>query len=288
MAYPLDSLPTNKKNTDAAPAPIGIFDSGVGGLSVLRYIRKQLPAQPIYYLADQLHVPYGPRTLEEVRAFSIAITRFLLEKGARVIVVACNTASAAALHTLRERFSDVPFVGMEPAVKPAASHTASGVVGVLATPATFQGELFASVVERFAQGIKIMKSTCPGLVEEIEAGRVNGSRTKEILHQALDPMLQHKVDTIVLGCTHYPFAIEQIKEIVGPGVEVIDPSPAIARQTERMITQMGLQGQQNNPAAVTIYTSGKISALQQLLPNLLSESFPVNHVNWKENSVFEP
>jgi glutamate racemase len=287
MDQPLDSLPTDMKNNNSAPMPIGIFDSGVGGLSVLRHIRKQLPSHSIYYLADQLHVPYGPRSLEEVRTFSIAITRFLLEKGARIIVVACNTASAAALHTLRDKFPDVPFVGMEPAVKPAASHTASGVVGVLATPATFQSELFASVVERFAQGIKIMKSTCPGLVEEIEAGRVNSVRTQEILHQALEPMLQQKVDTIVLGCTHYPFALEQIKEIVGPDVEVIDPSPAIARQTERMITQMGWQGQQNHPAVVTIYTSGSISALQQLLPNLLSENFLVRQVNWVENSFIE-
>jgi glutamate racemase len=287
MDNPLDSLLTNMKNNNSAPVPIGIFDSGVGGLSVLRHIHKQLPAHSIYYMADQLHVPYGPRSLEEVRAFSIAITRFLLEKGARVIVVACNTASAAALHTLREKFPSVPFVGMEPAVKPAANHTASGVVGVLATPATFQGELFASVVERFAQGIKIMKSTCPGLVEEIEAGRVKGVHAQEILHQALEPMLQQKVDTIVLGCTHYPFALEQIKEIVGPDVEVIDPSPAIARQTERMITQMGWQGQQNHPAVVTIYTSGSISALQQLLPNLLSENFPVKQVNWVENSVID-
>ncbi len=285
--HPLDSLSTNLKNNNSSPVPIGIFDSGVGGLSVLRHIRKQLPTHSIYYLADQLHVPYGPRSLEEVRAFSIAITRFLLKKGARVIVVACNTASAAALHTLREKFPDIPFVGMEPAVKPAASHTASGVVGVLATPATFQGELFASVVERYAQGIKIMKSTCPGLVEEIEAGRVNDIRAKEILHQALDPMLQQNVDTIVLGCTHYPFALEQIREIIGPNVEVIDPSPAIARQTERMINQIGWQGQQNSPADVTIFTSGSISTLEQLLPSLLPEKFPVKQVNWEENLIIE-
>jgi len=283
-----DLSPLNMKNIDTSPAPIGIFDSGVGGLSVLRHIRKQLPSHPIFYLADQLHVPYGPRTLEEVRSFSIAITRFLLEKGARVIVVACNTASAAALHTLRETFPGIPFVGMEPAVKPAASHTTSGVVGVLATPATFQGELFASVVERFAQGIKILKSTCPGLVEEIEAGRVNGSRTQEILHQALDPMLKQNVDTIVLGCTHYPFAIDQIKDIVGTGVEVIDPSPAIARQTERILNQMGWRGNQDLATEIQIYTSGSVVALQHLLPKLLTKNYPVNQVNWIKNSVIEP
>ena len=134
------------------PSPIGIFDSGVGGLSVLRAVRRQMPAQPVIFLADQAHVPYGPRPMEEVRNFSEAITRFLLEQGAGIIVVACNTASAAALYHLRGLFPHVPFVGMEPAVKPAAETTRSGVVGVLATPATFQGALYASVVERFAGG----------------------------------------------------------------------------------------------------------------------------------------
>ncbi|OQX61535.1 MAG: glutamate racemase, partial [Anaerolinea sp. 4484_236] len=137
-------------------SPIGIFDSGVGGLSVLRAIRQQMPAENLLYFADQGHVPYGPRTLEEVRAFSESITDFLLEQSAKLIVVACNTASAAALHYLRESFPDMPFVGMEPAVKPAAEHTNSGVVGVLATPATFQGALYASVVERFAKEVTVL------------------------------------------------------------------------------------------------------------------------------------
>ena len=150
-------------------APIGVFDSGVGGVSVLRAIHQQHPGEHLIYLADQAHVPYGPRTLEQVRSFSEAITRYLLSLGAKLIVVACNTASAAALHYLRRTFPEVPFVGMEPAVKPAAENTASGVVGVLATPATFQGELYASVVERFANHVEVLQHTCPGLVTQIEA-----------------------------------------------------------------------------------------------------------------------
>jgi glutamate racemase len=140
---------------------IGVFDSGVGGLSVLRQIQRQFPQENLIYLADQQHVPYGPRPLVQVRQFSEAITRFLLDQGAKLIVVACNTASAAALYYLREVFREVPFVGMEPAVKPAAEQTQSGVVGVLATPATFQGKLYASVVERFANGVHLLQDTCP-------------------------------------------------------------------------------------------------------------------------------
>ena len=148
-------------------SPIGIFDSGVGGISVLRAIREQMPNESILYFGDQGHIPYGPRPMEQIRDFSEAITRFLLAHGAKIIVVACNTASAAALKYLRERFPDVQFVGMEPAVKPAAEHTHTGKVGVLATPATFQGELYASVVERFAHGVELLQNTCPGLVQQM-------------------------------------------------------------------------------------------------------------------------
>src|SRR5512147_3315383 len=147
-------------------SPIGIFDSGIGGLSVWREIAKQLPHEDTIYFADQIHIPYGPRSLQEIRLFSEAITRFLLERNCKIIVVACNAASAAALKHLRATLPDVPFVGMEPAVKPAAETTRTGVVGVLATPATFQGELFASVVERFANVVQLINQVCPGLVEQ--------------------------------------------------------------------------------------------------------------------------
>ena len=152
--------------------PIGIFDSGVGGLSVLKAIHQELPHERLIYLADQAHVPYGPRPLGEVRALAEGISRYLLSQGAKLIVVACNTASAAGLHYLRQVLPEVPFVGMEPAVKPAVENTNSGVVGVLATPATFQGALYASVVERFAQGVTVLQDTCPGLVSQIEAGHL--------------------------------------------------------------------------------------------------------------------
>ena len=266
-------------------SPIGVFDSGVGGLSVLRAIRQQLPAQPVIFLADQAHVPYGSRDLEEVRSFSEAITRFLVDCGARLIVVACNTASAAALYSLRSTFPEVPFVGMEPAVKPAAEKTTSGVVGVLATPATFQGALYASVVDRFAQGVKILQDTCPGLVSEIEAGNLQGSSTRSILEKALKPMLAQGIDTIVLACTHYPFVIPLIQEIVGPEVRVIDPAPAIARQTARQLEAHAWTAQVSQPGFIRMFTSGQPQKFTDLLPLMLGEKLIAQQVLWENGRL---
>lgn len=270
-------------NQEADQPFIGVFDSGVGGLSVLRSIRQLLPSQPVHYLGDQGHVPYGSRSLEEVRAFSKGITEFLLEMRSAMIVVACNTASAAALHYLREQFPKVKFVGMEPAVKPAAELTQTGVVGVLATPATFQGQLYTSVVERFAHGVTILQDTCPGLVKEIEAGNLSGTETRQILEKAIQPMLSKNIDTIVLACTHYPFTIPLIQEIAGPGVRVIDPAPAIARQTARILDELGIKQDQNIRGDLHIFTSGDPRQLSRLLPELLGESAQVSHLTWDDN-----
>lgn len=267
-------------NTGKPDAPIGIFDSGVGGLSILRAIRQQLPDEELLYLADQAHVPYGSRSLTEVRSFSTDITRFLLEKKAKLIVVACNAASAAGLRHLRETFPDTPFVGMEPAVKPAAEQTNSGVVGVLATPATFQGELYASVIERFAQDVMILQDTCSGLVTEIEAGRVSGGETRRILELAIKPMLAKGLDTVVLGCTHYPFVIPLIQEIVGPEVRVIDPAPAIARQTARLLNKFELSNMSDIRGKTHYFTTGDPVMFERLLNQLLGESEEVGHVDW--------
>lgn len=262
-------------------APIGIFDSGVGGLSVLRAIRTQMPHENLLYFADQGHVPYGPRSLEQVRQFSEAITRFLIAQGAKLIVVACNTASATALHHLRDTFSEIPIVGMEPAIKPAAEHTNSGVVGVLATPATFQGKLYASVVERFAKGVSVLQDTCPGLVEEIERGAMEAESTRNILAAALRPMLEKGLDTVVLGCTHYPFVIPIIKQIVGEDVRVIDPAPAVARQVERRLEALNLLRGEDDSGNVNLFTSGKTSSLASIIPRLDIEDFPIQEVIWK-------
>lgn len=261
-------------------SPIGIFDSGVGGLSVFRAIRQALPGEDLIFLADQAHVPYGSRSLEEVRAFSEGITRFLLSQGAKLIVVACNTASAAALHHLRQVFPQTPFVGMEPAVKPAAEQTRSGVVGVLATPATFQGALYASVIERFANGVTVLQDTCPGLVMAIEAGQLEGPEVRRILEKALHSMLAQGIDTVVLGCTHFPFVIPLIQEIVGPQVRVIDPAPAVARQVERLLAAHGLQSSRDNPGWMRFLTTGDPEEMEKLLPELVGQVSQVHLAIW--------
>lgn len=274
--------------------PIGIFDSGIGGLTVLRAIHQPMPNQALLYLADQAHVPYGPRPMLEVRIFAEAITRYLLHRGARLIVVACNAASAAALKYLRSTFPDVPFVGMEPAVKPAAEHTRSGVVGVLATPATFQGELYASVVERFGKDVKLLQHTCPGLVTQIESGALESSETRRILEAALQPMLDQGIDTVVLGCTHYPFVIPLIQQITGPSVRVIDPAPAVARQVQRLLgaanllkldleVERTLAGEPRQLMHFT--TTGEAARLESMLPGLLGEKFPVEALTWKAGKI---
>jgi glutamate racemase len=252
-------------------APIGVFDSGVGGLSVLNALRAQLPYENLIYLADQAHVPYGSRPLEEVRRFSEAIAGWLIGQGAKLVTVACNTASAAALRHLRERFPNTPFVGMEPAVKPAAEQTRSGRVGVLATPATFQGVLYASVVERFANGVTLLQDTCPGLVGQIEAGHLDGPETRRILEAALGPMLANGIDTVVLGCTHYPFVIPLIAEICGPGVRVIDPAPAIARQVQRVLDGKGMLNGSGLPGQARFYTTGNEVAFRSMVGRLAGE-----------------
>jgi len=264
--------------------PIGIFDSGIGGISVLRAIRRQMPEESILYFGDQDHIPYGPRPMAQIRNFSEAITTFLLAHEAKIIVVACNTASAASLKYLRERFPNVPFVGMEPAVKPAAERTQTGRVGVLATPATFQGALYASVVERFANGVELYQNTCPGLVQQIEQGNLNGKETRRILEEALLPMLENNIDTVVLGCTHYPLVIPLIQKIVGEQVRVIDPAPAVAKQTGRLLETMGLKNDPDEAGVVQIYTSGDPESLLSLLPKLLGEAAGVQHVEWLSDS----
>ena len=261
--------------------PIGVFDSGVGGLSVLRAMRRLKPSENVIFFGDQGHVPYGPRPLEQVRAFSEGITRFLLDEGAKLIVVACNTASAAALAHLRQTFPDVKFVGMEPAVKPAAETTRTGVVGVLATPATFQGALYASVVERFANGVQLLQDTCPGLVQQIEQGNLDGTETRAILESALRPMLERGIDTVVLGCTHYPFVIPLIEQMVGESVRVIDPAPSVARQAERLVDAAGTRNPSATRGRVQVYTSGDAAAVESLLPKLLGESGQVSRLVWE-------
>ncbi len=267
---------------------IGVFDSGVGGLSVWREIAGQVPHEETIYVADQAHVPYGSRSLAEVRAFSEAITRFLLDQGAKVIVVACNTASAAALYALRRTFPQVPFVGMEPAVKPAIERTSNGVVAVIATEATFQGELFASLLERYAHDVEVLTQVCPGLVEAVEAGALEAPETEALLRECLTPLVEARVDQLVLGCTHYPFLRGAIEGIIGEGISVIDPAPAVARQTARVLARREVDASRDRPEGHgrrhTLFTSGDVTTFDRMVDRLLlrsGERWEIRGVRWQ-------
>ncbi len=249
---------------------IAIYDSGIGGFSILRQVRRELPGAPLVYLADQAHVPYGERSLEEILELATGATRWLLARRAEVVVLACNAASAAALYTLRGMFPETPFVGMEPAVKPAAEKTASGKVGVLATAATLQGGLFRSVVERFAAGVEVLAKPCPGLVEAIERGEADTPAWRARLQGWLEPLRAAGIDRLVLGCTHYPLCIHLIRELAGPKIEVLDPASAVAQQVGRV-----WPGEKDGAAEpIHYYTTGDPALLGRQARQYLDEAAP--------------
>ena len=260
---------------------IGVFDSGVGGLSILREIRHALPQYSYCYLADQTHVPYGSRTYPEIQKFSVEITKWLISQGAKLIVVACNTASGAALQHLRQVFPDIPFVGLVPPVKPAAEHTKTGRIAVLATSVTLRGNLYLNAKRKFAGQVVIFQDTCSGLVSQIEKGEIEHPTTRHILQKALKLPLQQGIDKVVLGCTHYPFAASVIQEIVGESIELIDPAPAIARHAARLLeTHQILPDDVKMERFVSTDNSDK---LQSAIKNLLHEDHHfVESVFWDE------
>ncbi len=251
----------------ADAAPIGVFDSGVGGLSVLHEIRARLPHESLIYLADCGHVPYGEKTPEYIRARCRAIAEFLLARGAKALVLACNTATAAAAADLREQYPQVPIVAMEPAVKPAAEATRSGVVGVLATTGTLKSARFAALLDRFASDVRVITQPCPGLVERIELGDLNGPQTRELLQGYVEPLLAEGCDTLILGCTHYPFLRPLLRELVPADVSLIDTGAAVARQLERLLQARGLLAQ-GNAKKTELWTSGAVEGLERVLPVL--------------------
>ena len=255
------------------PSPrgtIGIFDSGVGGLSVWREVVRLLPAEDIIYLADQAHVPYGPRPEEEVRRLTHRHVAWLVEQGVQLVVIACNTASAAALQSLREAWPQVPIVGMEPAVKPASQRTHTGHVGVLATPGTLQAERFHRLVERFANGVHVHTIAGEGLVAWVEMGRVEGPEVEAHLHKLLTPLIQAPIDHLVLGCTHFPFLASARQRVLGPGVHLVDPAPAVARQTQRVLLAHDLQANSTTPGAWHFVTTGPLAPFRRVVQRLVA------------------
>jgi len=261
----------------SAESPIGVFDSGVGGLSVLREIRRELPAEELLYVADSGHAPYGDKTTRLIEARSIAIVEFLLQQRAKAVVVACNTATGVAVKLLRARFQ-VPIVAMEPAVKPAATLTRSGVIGVLATSRTIASDNFAKLHERFGAEVKILMQACPGLVEQVEAGQLSGDRTRTLMERYVVPLLEQGADTIVLGCTHYPFLAPLIREITGPSVNILDPSAAIARELRRRLSGAGLLSNTGRVGREQFWTSAASGVAQPIIAQLWRDDVEVQRM----------
>lgn len=255
------------RSTGPQQQPIGVFDSGIGGLSVLREVCRALPGQDLVYVADTAHCPYGVKPPAFIRDRSLAIGRFLVQNlQAKALVVACNTATAHGVDALRAAFPTTPIVGMEPAVKPAAAVTRSGVVGVLATGATLQGERFARLVQRFTEGVQVLTQPCPGLVQQVEAGDLDGPETERLVRAYTERILSLGADTVVLGCTHYPFLRPVIQRVVGPAVSVLDSGAAVARQTRRVLDgSVGPSAAAGSPRALT---SGDLAEFSRLLAQL--------------------
>lgn len=254
-----------------ASAPIGVFDSGVGGLSVLAEIARLLPHESLLYVADCGNIPYGEKSPEFIRQRCRSVAGFFQEQGVKAVVLACNTATVAAAADLREQFPQWPLVGMEPAVKPAAAATRSGVVGVLATTGTLQSAKFAALLDRFATDIQVVTQPCPGLVELIEAGDLNSPVLRQLLQGYVEPLLAAGCDTLILGCTHYPFLRPLLGQMVPPGVAIIDTGAAVARQLQRLLAERGLLA--DGPARpARFWTSADPEHLRKILPLLWKKS----------------
>ncbi|WP_343487579.1 glutamate racemase [Allomuricauda sp. d1] len=243
-------------------SPIGIFDSGVGGTSIWKEINRLLPNEDTIYLADSKNAPYGEKPKEEILHLSIKNTEFLLEKGCKLIVVACNTATTNAIDYLREHY-DVPFIGIEPAIKPAALQTKTKKVGVLATKGTLASSLFHNTSKLHASGIKVFEKEGHGLVELIEAGQLHSPETKKLLQDYLNPMVEAGIDCLVLGCTHYPYLIPLLQEMLPTNINIIDSGEAVARQAKTVLVKNDLLNDGNPPFTHQFFTNKDVSILNK-------------------------
>ncbi|NDJ84743.1 MAG: glutamate racemase [Chloroflexi bacterium] len=293
----LEESDETREYTTAAlrQAPIGVIDSGVGGLSILRELHHLMPNEDYVFLADQAHVPYGEKSLAQVRSYTEGITRFLLNEGyklaglqlpVKLIVIACNTASAAALHELRRQFPQIKFVGMEPAVKPAAERTRTGVIGVIATAATFQGKLYASLLDRFATTVEVQTRACPEFVALVERGGPYDNGDRAIVASALSPLLETGIDQLVLGCTHFPFLQPLIEEVIaeaGRMVAIVDPSAAVARQARRVLERKEAYRNIAQPGRTVYLTTGDLPKFRSYIQTLLDtrDLPPMQGLDWQ-------
>ena len=257
--------------------PVGVFDSGVGGLSVLRAIRDELPHEDLYYVADSGHAPYGDKPREVIEGRAVAIAAYLRRRHVKAIVVACNTATGAAADALRARY-DIPIVAMEPPVKPAVTTTRSGVVGVMATTSTLSSTKFLKLVDTHGAGARILIQPCPGLVERVEAGDLDGPITRALVERYVQPLVRSDADTMVLGCTHYPFLRPLIEEVAGPGVMVIDPASAVARELRRRLSSAELLAPSDRTGQTRFWTSGQLTDVERVIGQLWGSPVPVHEL----------
>jgi glutamate racemase len=256
--------------------PVGIFDSGVGGLSVAREIRRALPAEDLLYVADTAYCPYGDRPEDEVRERALAVGRHLEAAGAKVVIVACNTATGAALESLREALN-VPVIGLEPAVKTGAARTRNRRVGVMATVGTLRSERFARLVRAHGEGSFVLAQPCPGLVDLIEQGHLDGDVLAARVGELTQPLRDAQVDTVVLGCTHFPFVTEALRRALGPGVEIVDSGPAIARRLQQVLRDGDL-GASPGPGSLCVWTTGDPGTVQPVVDRLWGGAVELDRV----------
>ena len=247
--------------------PIGVFDSGVGGLSVLREIRRELPAEDLLYVADSAYAPYGEKPAALIQARAAAIVRWLEGRRSKLIVVACNTATGVAVDALRAGTS-TPIVAIEPAIKPAALETASGVIGVLATAQTLASERFERLVSTYGAHVEVLEQACPGLVEQVEKGELSSVATRTLVERYVRPLVERGADTLVLGCTHYPFVREAIQDAAGPAVRLIDPAVAVAREARRRLAALSGLTSTNRAGTDRFWTSGAPADVQRVIAQL--------------------
>lgn len=250
---------------------IGVYDSGIGGLSVWRELYALMPEQEYLYICDAAHCPYGDKPVQYIIDRADVIVTYMIFHGADMVVVACNTATAAAIDYLRHKYS-IPFVGMEPAVKPAATVSRSGVVGVLATANTLKGSLYHNTLERFGSGVKVVERVGEGLVELVERGEISGPAVEKLLHKYIDPMVEAGADAIVLGCTHYPFLSEAIARVAGPSVRIIDPAPAVAQQARRLLDTLPHPSHPSPGHHLTFISNADTTILSKFLKMIIPDT----------------
>jgi len=252
--------------------PIGIFDSGVGGTSIFKEIHALLPNENIIYLADSRNAPYGNKTQEEIKDLSIKNTEYLLNKGCKIIVVACNTATTNAITYLRESY-EVPFIGIEPAIKPAALNTKTNAVGILATKGTLSSQLFHKTSDLYANGIKVVEQIGEGIVPLIESGKLNSDEMKDLLQLYLEPMLKANIDYLVLGCTHYPYLIPMLETMLPEGVKIIDSGLAVAKQTKAVLQSQDLLNLDKATPSVKLHSNSSVEVLNTLVGGNFETTF---------------